>query len=208
MGGVGIIDYGGGNLQSVRNAVRALGHEPVIVATAADLAPTRALIFPGQGAFGDCMSALTERGLVSPLQEWIAADRPFLGICIGYQVLFDDGEENPAVPGLGIYRGRVVRFPQQPGVKVPHMGWNRIHLTHPDHPAWAGLEPDPYFYYVHSYYPEPEDRSLIAAESAYGGQRIAGAIQRGRLVATQFHPEKSQANGLRLIGNFLQLHAS
>ena len=203
----GIIDYGGGNLQSVRNAVRALGHEPVLVQGPDDLAGVRALIFPGQGAFGDCMAALHRQNLAAALVDWIRADRPFFGICIGYQVLFEGSDENPDVPGLGVFAGRVVRFPSRPGFKVPHMGWNRAVLTHPDHPAWAELGPEPYFYFVHSFYPEPADDSLVAARTDYGGLVFAAAVQRGALTATQFHPEKSQDNGLRLIGNFLRRFA-
>lgn len=199
----GIIDYGGGNLQSVRNAIRALGHEPVLVNAADDLADVNALVFPGQGAFADCMNALHSRGLVEPLREWLAADRPFFGICVGYQVLFDGGEENPGVAGLGVLRGQVVRFPSEPGLKVPHMGWNNVHPMHPHDAAWAGLGEDPFFYFVHSYYPDPMDADVIAGTTAYAGRDFAAAIQRGRMIATQFHPEKSQAAGLRLLGNFL-----
>jgi glutamine amidotransferase len=203
----GIIDYGGGNLQSVRNAVRALGHDPVLVRTPDDLASVSALIFPGQGAFGDCMAALNRQQLTDALVSWINADRPFFGICIGYQVLFSGSDENPGVRGLGAFPGQVVRFPSLPGVKVPHMGWNRAQLTHPGHPVWTGLGSSPYFYFVHSFYPEPEDDSLVAARTEYAGLAFAAAIQRGNVTATQFHPEKSQENGLTLIGNFLRRHA-
>ncbi len=198
----GIIDYGGGNLQSVRNTVRALGHEPVLVKSGADLEGVSALLFPGQGAFADCMQALDRQELTSPLKEWIAGDRPFFGICVGYQVLFEGGEENPGVAGLGILEGQVVRFPKEPGLKVPHMGWNNV-TTNPSDPAWEGLGEDPFFYFVHSYYPEPADPSVIAGRTTYAGREFAAAVQRGRMIATQFHPEKSQDAGLRLIGNFL-----
>jgi imidazole glycerol-phosphate synthase subunit HisH len=200
----GIIDYGGGNLQSVRNAVRALGHEPVLVQGPEQLADVQSLIFPGQGAFADCMNALAQRGLIEPLRAWIMADRPFFGICIGYQVLFEGGEENPGVAGLGILRGQVVRFPQEPGLKVPHMGWNTVRPRYPQHPVWAGLGSEPYFYYVHSYYPQPLDDAAVAAVTPYAGVDFAAAVQRGRMVATQFHPEKSQAAGLRMLENFLK----
>ena len=199
----GIIDYGGGNLQSVRNAVRALGHEPVLIRSPDDFANVNALIFPGQGAFADCMKALTAQGLVEPLRNWLNGDRPFLGICIGYQVLFDGGEENPGVAGLGILRGQVVRFPSLPDVKVPHMGWNTVRPVRPDASAWAGLGAAPYFYFVHSYFPHPEDSAVTAGVTQYAGLEFAAAVQRGRMVATQFHPEKSQAAGLRLLENFL-----
>ena len=203
----GIIDYGGGNLQSVRNAVRALGHEPVLVKSPADLAGVGALVFPGQGAFADCMKALHAQGLTDPLRAWLAADRPFFGICIGYQVLFEGGEENPGVAGLGVLRGQVVRFPAEPGLKVPHMGWNNVQPSHADDPAWAGLGDAPFFYFVHSYYPQPLDAEIVAGTTHYAGRDFAAAVQRGRMIATQFHPEKSQATGLRLLGNFLTQYA-
>lgn len=199
----GIIDYGGGNLQSVRNAIRALGHEPVLVHGAGDLAGVTSLVFPGQGAFGDCMTALTSRGLVEPLREWIAADRPFFGICVGYQVLFESSEENPGVAGLGVLPGRVVKFPSLPGVKIPHMGWNTAHVTQAGNPAWSGLGSDPFFYFVHSYYPQPDNEDVVAASTGYAELTFAAAVQRRNMLATQFHPEKSQSTGLRLLGNFL-----
>lgn len=203
----GIIDYGGGNLQSVRNAVHALGYDPQLVKAPEDLESVSALIFPGQGAFADCMAALNGQGLAGPLRDWLAADRPFFGICIGYQVLFEGGEENPGIPGLGILRGQVVKFPSRPGLKVPHMGWNTVRPAVPESPAWASLGPAPYFYYVHSYYPEPQDAGVIAGTTDYAGISFAAAVQRGRMIATQFHPEKSQATGLTLLGNFLTAHA-
>lgn len=203
----GIIDYGGGNLQSVRNAVRALGHEPVLVHSPDDFADVSALVFPGQGAFADCMAALHSQGLAEPLCAWLAEDRPFFGICIGYQVLFEGGEENPGVPGLGVLRGQVVRFPSEPGLKVPHMGWNNVRPSQPDDPAWAGLCGEPFFYFVHSYYPQPLEPEVIAGTTHYAGSDFASAVLRGRMFATQFHPEKSQATGLRLLGNFLTRYA-
>ena len=203
----GIIDYGGGNLQSVRNAVHALGGDPISVQSPGDLDDVSALIFPGQGAFADCMAALNAQGLADPLREWLAADRPFFGICIGYQVLFEGGEENPGVAGLGVLRGQVVRFTPAPGLKVPHMGWNTVRPACPQNAAWAGLGEAPYFYFVHSYYPVPVDAEVIAGTTDYAGIHFAAAVQRGRMLATQFHPEKSQDTGLRLLGNFLDQHA-
>jgi len=203
----GIIDYGGGNLQSVRNALRSLGREPVLVHGPDELARVTSLVFPGQGAFADCMNALLARRLAEPLRQWLAADRPFFGICVGYQVLFESSAENPGVPGLAFLSGRVVRFPAAPGVKIPHMGWNTAHVTQPQHPAWAGLGGDPCFYFVHSYYPQPDSADVIAATTDYAGRTFAAAVARGRMLATQFHPEKSQAAGLRLLGNFLAQHA-
>lgn len=203
----GIIDYGGGNLQSVRNAIRALGEEPVLVHRAADLASVTALVFPGQGEFGDCMKALSSAGLDSALRDWIAADRPFFGICVGYQVLFEGSEENPDLPGLGILPGRVVKFPSVPGVKIPHMGWNTARISNPANPLWTGLGDHPFFYFVHSYYPAPENPAIVATHTSYGETTFASSVQRGNVQATQFHPEKSQANGLRLLGNFVSQHS-
>jgi len=204
----GIIDYGGGNLQSVRNAVLALGREPALVHAPDDLDGISALVFPGQGAFADCMGALQAKGLVEPLRAWIEADRPFFGICIGYQVLFESSEENPDIAGLGVLAGKVVRFPSGPGIKIPHMGWNTARVVQPDSPAWAGLGAAPFFYFVHSYYPQPESAEVTAAVTDYAGLSFAAAVARGRMLATQFHPEKSQATGLRLLGNFLDTHAA
>lgn len=202
---LGIIDYGGGNRQSVRNALRHTGTEADYVKTAGEFAGLDALVFPGQGAFGDSMSALRRQDLVSPLKDWIAADKPFFGICIGYQVLFDGSEENPGVEGLGIFAGQVVRFESQPDRKVPHMGWNRVNLARPGSLGWDGAESDPFFYFVHSYYPAPTDPALTAGTTEYG-QDFVCAIEKGNLIATQFHPEKSQAAGLRLLTNFVRKH--
>ncbi len=198
----GVIDYGAGNLRSVCNTLDSLGAAHRLVRNPADLEGVTALIFPGVGAFGDCTRQLAAQGLVATLREWIGADKPFLGICIGFQVLFESSEESPAAEGLAAFPGRVVRFPAEPGLKVPHMGWNHLELADPSDPAWAGLGAAPYFYFVHSYFPQPDDADLVAATSHHG-VRFAAAIRRGRLLATQFHPEKSQAAGARLIANFL-----
>ena len=202
---LGIIDYGGGNLQSVRNALRFAGVEADYVNSPAGFDGVDALVFPGQGRFDDSMAGLGRQGLVDPLRDWIRSDRPFFGICIGYQALFERSQENPGVAGLGIFEGEVVRFPAKPGLKVPHMGWNRVTLSQPDAPIWAGQEQDPFFYFVHSYYPAPADASLTAGVTDYEGSFVC-AIQRGNLIATQFHPEKSQTAGLALLGSFARRH--
>lgn len=198
----GIIDYGAGNLQSVANAVHHLGIEPRLITGSEGFGGLTHLILPGVGAFGDSMLELERRGLADPVREWIAADRPFFGICVGYQLLFTEGEESPGVPGLGVFEGRVRRFPDD-GRKIPHMGWNAATASDPGDPLWQGLGETPFFYFVHSYYPEPADDSLVALTSEYEGTRFASAIRRGHLLATQFHPEKSQKAGLRLLRNFL-----
>jgi imidazole glycerol phosphate synthase glutamine amidotransferase subunit len=200
---VAVIDYGAGNLRSVANALAALGAEARVCDGPSGLADATHLVLPGVGAFGDCMGGLAARGWVEPIQQWVAAGRPYLGICLGYQMLFDGSEESPGVPGLGLVPGMVRRFAARPGLKIPHMGWNAALPRHPGEGCWAGLGAQPYFYFVHSYYPVPEDGSVVAAETTYGDTTFAAAIERGSLLACQFHPEKSQDAGLRLIGNFL-----
>lgn len=199
---VGVVDYGGGNIRSLVKALESLGVSPRMLSSEEGFDDCGLLVFPGQGSFGDCMKKLEDRGLVAPLKAWIAAGRPFFGICVGYQLLFEASEESPGQAGLGIFKGTVQRFPDS-GLKVPHMGWNSAELKAPESSPWEGLGPAPYFYYVHSYFPVPEDPTIIAAETEYG-TRFAGAVQQGSVVATQFHPEKSQKAGMRLLENVLR----
>ncbi|OYV04678.1 MAG: imidazole glycerol phosphate synthase subunit HisH [Verrucomicrobiales bacterium VVV1] len=201
---VALIDYGAGNLRSVANALKELGITPRIVADASGLEGTTHLVLPGVGSFGDCMARLEERGLVSALRERIASGMPYLGICLGYQILFEESEETPGVSGLGIFAGKVKRFQEQPGLKIPHMGWNSVIPSTADSGIWKGLGPEPYFYYVHSYFPVPADPSIIAATTTYGADTFAGAVQNGAIFACQFHPEKSQNAGIRLLRNFFE----
>lgn len=198
---IGIIDYGAGNLRSVANAVRHLGSAPSLVTHPRELAGLDRLIFPGVGSFGDCVENLLRLDLWGAVGDWIAADRPYLGICLGYQVLFEGSDETPGVSGFAALRGRCVSF-DPTRLKVPHMGWNTVEPTDPSDLIWAGLPEHPYFYFVHSYYPQPEDAGNVAAWSTYGDP-FAAAVRRGNLFATQFHPERSQDNGLTLLGNFL-----
>ncbi|MEM9080039.1 MAG: imidazole glycerol phosphate synthase subunit HisH [Verrucomicrobiota bacterium] len=200
---LGVIDYGGGNLRSLLRALQFLGAEPRTVSSPADFEGLTHLAFPGQGAFGDCMANLNKRDLASPLKDWLAADKPFFGICIGYQLLFEGSQESPDTPGLGILKGQCVRFPDQPLLKIPHMGWNIAQPTLSESPQWAKLPTDPYFYFVHSYYPQPTDNTLIASTTNYGLQ-FPSSVKKGNLFACQFHPEKSQHTGLQLLKNFLQ----
>lgn len=200
---IGLVDYGGGNLRSVHNAVRALGHEPVVISGPGGLVGATHLILPGQGEFGDVMARLAARGLVDPLREWITAGRPYFGICVGYQILFGGSDEAPDAEGLGIVKGRCVRFAERPGRKIPQMGWNGVKPANPGSPFWEGLGTEPYFYFVHSFYPVPEDGSWAASETDYGGEKFAATVEKGRVLACQFHPEKSQDAGLALITNFL-----
>jgi imidazole glycerol phosphate synthase glutamine amidotransferase subunit len=200
---VALIDYGAGNLSSVANALRELGVQPVIVASPDVLTDATHLVLPGVGSFGDCMAQLESRDLVTAIRDWVAAGKPYLGICLGYQILFDSSEETPGVAGLGIVPGTVRRFKQTPGLKIPHMGWNSVIPRKPETGNWAGLGAEPYFYYVHSYFPAPENDDVISAVTTYGDDTFAAAIELPNLFACQFHPEKSQDAGIRLIRNFL-----
>ena len=200
---LGVIDYGGGNLRSLLRALQFLGAEPKTVSKPEDFEGLSHLAFPGQGSFGDSMRNMEQRGLVEPLKNWLQKDQPFFGICIGYQLLFEGSEESPETPGLGILQGQVERFPKDSGLKVPHMGWNTAKATNPDSKIWHDLPDDPYFYFVHSYFPHPKDQAVIASRTDYGSP-FASAVKRGNLFATQFHPEKSQHTGLQLLKNFLE----
>jgi glutamine amidotransferase len=200
---INIVDYGMGNLRSVQKACEKLG-VPVRICTRPDeLHGCERMILPGVGAFRDAIAELRRQRLVEPILEHIAANRPFLGICLGLQLLFDLSREDGTWEGLQVLRGEVVRFPDRPGMKVPHMGWNRVDRTGAC-PLFAGIPPDAHFYFVHSYYVVPADESVIAARTEYGSP-FTSAVSRGRMFATQFHPEKSQAFGLQLLKNFAAL---
>ncbi len=197
---LGVLDYGAGNLRSVLNAFAALGRRAALVEKPADFARIELLVFPGQGAFGDSVRILRERGLWEPLREWLAAGRPYLGICLGYQLLFAGSEESPGIDGLAVAGGTVRRFPAASGLKIPHMGWNRVQWQAAHAAWWRGL-PDPaHMYFVHSYYPQLEDTSEALCLTDYGVTFAAG-ITRPNLIAVQFHPEKSQTLGLQLLRN-------
>lgn len=201
----GIIDYGGGNLRSVANALRSLGQDPLIIADPSEVGAATHLFLPGQGEFRDTLQRLDQRGLTPFLKAWITEDRPYFGICVGYQILFESSEEAPGTAGLGMLAGTVRRFRDEPGLKIPHMGWNAATACDRPSRVWQGLGADPYFYYIHSYFPEPAGPEDVIARTTYGSQNFAGAVERGNLFACQFHPEKSQEMGLRLIQNFLAL---
>ena len=201
---IAVIDNGICNLRSVTKALEAVGASPRVVRTPEEVTASGAtgLVLPGVGALRDCVAALRAAKLDRTVRDWIAADRPFLGVCLGMQALFEHSEEGN-VTGLGVFPGRVMRFRRPPQFKIPHMGWNTVTFTQPASPLAAGLAASgESFYFVHSFYCEPADRSLVLAECDYGGPFCA-AIARGRCFATQFHPEKSQAKGLRIYGNFV-----
>ncbi|MCP5534689.1 MAG: imidazole glycerol phosphate synthase subunit HisH [Akkermansiaceae bacterium] len=200
---VGIVDYGRGNIRSVENAFIAIGADVVLITRPAEMKDITHLVVPGQGEFGDCAANLNKQGMFEPIQQWAADDKPYLGICVGYQLIFENGEESPDARGLGILPGVVKRFPDV-GLKIPHMGWNSVTPTDPGHPIWKGMPAEPFFYFVHSYYPEPANQDHVAATCDYA-LPFAAAVTRGNLIATQFHPEKSQHNGLQLLRNFIAL---
>ncbi|MFT3831284.1 MAG: imidazole glycerol phosphate synthase subunit HisH [Opitutaceae bacterium] len=199
-----LLNYGMGNLRSVAKAFEAAGAAVHTVERADDIGAADGLVLPGVGALPDCVAALEATGLDAAVKRWIAADRPFFGVCLGMQALFERSEEGNC-RGLGVFPGVVRRFRLPSTYKVPHMGWNPVRFVQPDSPLAAGLrgEGEP-FYFVHSYHCVPAARSLVLGECDYGGAFVA-AIARGRCVATQFHPEKSQAAGLRLYANFVAL---
>jgi imidazole glycerol-phosphate synthase subunit HisH len=201
---LGILDYGAGNLRSVVNAFKHLGREASLVTTPEQFGAIDLLVFPGQGAFGDSARQMNERGLWEPLRAWLRSQKPYLGICLGYQLLFDSSEENPGVEGLGAFRGTVPRFTARPGLKIPHMGWNTARFVDPSLALWRGLGAEACFYFVHSYFPKPLDPSLAACTTDYSGEFVSG-IAAPNLVAVQFHPEKSQAAGLTLLRNALEV---
>jgi glutamine amidotransferase len=198
-----IVDYQMGNLRSVQKAFEKVGHPAIVSSDADDVARAQKVVLPGVGAMGDAMAELTKRNLVQPLRDAIQANKPFLGICLGLQLLFDVSHEGGECPGLGVVGGDVVRFELPSEYKVPHMGWNESRILRRA-PVLEGIEDGTYFYYVHSYYVAPKDHSVVAIEADYGGPFCA-MIWRDNLFATQFHPEKSQAQGLRLLENFAKL---
>jgi glutamine amidotransferase len=194
---VTIIDYGSGNLRSVQKALERVGVEARITDDPNVVAESSRLVLPGVGAFGDAIRALRSRGLVEPILAHIRADKPFLGICMGLQLLFETGSEGGHHEGLGVLSGEVTRFELPRGMKIPHMGWNQVSWKTSSTAQPVGRDGD-HFYFVHSYVARPRDETVIAATSDYGGPFCA-AVARGRLFATQFHPEKSQSAGMDLL---------
>ena len=195
-----IVDYGMGNLRSVQKAFEKLGHAAEICDQPSKLGDVDKLVLPGVGAFRDAIHEVRRREFVTPILDHLASGKPFLGICLGLQMLFDVSYEDGEWPGLGIIPGKVVRFQDQPGLKIPHMGWNQLQITG-EPKLLANIPRDAHFYFVHSYHVVPTDRSVVTAESEHG-ERFVAAIGRGNLWATQFHPEKSQKHGLQLLANF------
>ena len=199
-----IIDYGAGNLRSVLNAISRLGYQAKITSTARELVTAQVVILPGVGAAADSMANLRRLGLVNPIRRFIAEGRPFLGVCIGLQLLFTGTEEGGWHECLDVIPGVVRRLP--PGLKIPHMGWNQLRQRI-SHPIFRGIPDEANFYFVHSFYAEPEDTSIVAGTTSYGVS-MCSIVIRDNLIATQFHPEKSGEHGLRMYSNFLKMALS
>lgn len=199
-----IIDYGAGNIQSVKNALEALGESAVVTCDREQILNADRVILPGVGAFGAAMAQINRRGLADTIRSAVQSGIPFLGICLGLQVLFDSSEESPGIPGLSLLPGNIVKIPDAPGVKIPHIGWNSLDVQK-DCPLFSGLKNGEYVYFVHSFYLRATQRSDVAATAGYG-VTMDVAVSRDNLFATQFHPEKSGAAGLKMLRNFIGLH--
>lgn len=202
---IALLDYGSGNLRSAYRALLKVGAEVRIVSAPSEMRAASGVVLPGVGAFDDCMNALQKQELFDASREFIESGKPFLGICVGYQALFEKSDEfNSCAAGLGVFKGRVVRFSEKSGLKIPQIGWNQIEIANADCPLFKGIESGSYVYFVHSFFPKPDDSSIIATQTEYG-ETFASAIWRDNVFATQFHPEKSQKTGLQLLSNFAAL---
>ena len=201
---IALLDYGAGNVRSVQKALGAAGGTVTLVASPEEVMRADAVVLPGVGAFDDCVNAMQRQELFAAAKDFIATGKPFLGICVGYQALFEKSEEfNSCAAGLGVFGGRVVRFAEN-GIKVPQIGWNEVEFEKPECPILKGIESGSHFYFVHSYFPKPKDQSIVTTRTTYG-ESFASAVWRDNVFATQFHPEKSQKAGLKLLQNFVGL---
>jgi imidazole glycerol-phosphate synthase subunit HisH len=202
---IALLDYGSGNLRSVEKALKKVGADVRVTQSPDGIDGARGVVLPGVGSFDDCVNAMGRQQLLSATREWIGGGKPFLGICVGYQALFEGSEEfNSCAAGLGIFQGKVVRFPQRDGLKVPQIGWNQLDIAQPDCPLYKDIPSGSYVYFVHSFFPKPVDESIVATRTTYG-EAFASSVWKGNVFATQFHPEKSQAVGLKLLENFVRL---
>ena len=208
MGVIALLDYGSGNLRSVHKSLLKVGAQVRLVQRPAEIGDARGMVLPGVGAFDDCIHALRKQELLEAAQAFIQTGRPFLGICVGYQALFEKSDEfNSCAAGLGVFQGRVVRFSDRPGLKIPQIGWNQLEIVRPDCPLYRGIASGSYVYFVHSFYPRPVDASIVATRTEYGDV-FSSSVWRDNVFATQFHPEKSQKVGLQLLQNFVELAGS
>lgn len=198
---IAIIDYDAGNIKSVEKALLSMGETPVLTRDPEVILQSDHIILPGVGSFGDAMENLNKFGLIDVIHEAINRKIPFLGICLGLQLLFESSEETPGVAGLGILKGKIVRIPEGPGLKIPHMGWNSLNVRE-GASLFKGLEKEPYVYFVHSYYLQAKDPKIVAATTEYG-VTIHASVEKENVFACQFHPEKSSKTGLAILKNFL-----
>jgi len=202
---IALLDYGSGNLRSVHKALLKVGADVRIARRPQEIDGAAAMVLPGVGAFDDCINALRKQELLAAARDFIKTGKPFLGICVGYQALFERSEEfNSCAAGLGIFGGSVVRFTEKPGLKIPQIAWNQIEITRPDCPLYRGVANGSYVYFVHSFFPKPTDPTIVATRTEYG-ETFASSVWKDNVFATQFHPEKSQKVGLQLLGNFVAL---
>ena len=199
---IAIIDYGAGNLHSVKNALDYIGAESIITGSADEILRADKVILPGVGAFGDAMKCLEKNRLTDTVRAVCSGGKPFLGICLGLHLLFEESEETPDAKGLGIFKGRVVKIPDA-GLKIPHMGWNSINVTK-DSKILKDIGDEPYVYFVHSYYIQPEDKDIVSAYTEYG-ERLDIAVEKDNVFALQFHPEQSGDTGMTILKNFTRL---
>ena len=200
---IAIIDYDAGNIKSVEKALVHLGEQPVITRDREEILRADKVILPGVGAFGDAMARLREYGLEEVIHEVVAKNTPFLGICLGLQVLFESSEEAPGVPGLGVLKGKICRIPDTEGLKIPHMGWNSLEL-HQSGRLFQGISDNSYVYFVHSYYLRAGEEEIVTATTEYG-TKIHASVEKGNVFACQFHPERSSDTGLHILKNFVEL---
>ncbi len=201
---IAIIDYDAGNLRSVEKALEAIGEKAVVTRNSDEILSADKVILPGVGSFGDAMGRLREYGLVDTLHEVADSGKPFLGICLGLQLLFRRSDESDGVEGLSILPGEILRIPDAPGIKIPHIGWNSLKVA-PKARIFEGLRENPYVYFVHSYYLKADDENIVAATTEYGGTIIHASVQKDNIYACQFHPEKSSTVGLQILKNFAAL---
>lgn len=199
---IAVVDYDIGNLHSACKGLEHAGAIPTITNSVRELEQADAVVLPGVGAFDPAIQHLRSLDLIEPIKAIIASGKPFLGICLGLQILFEGSEEGTEA-GLGVVRGMVRRFRPEPGIAIPHMGWNQLELAQPNLPVWQALPASPWMYFVHSFYADPSDPDTIAATITHGSQRVTAAIAQANLTAVQFHPEKSSTNGLKLLSNFV-----
>ena len=201
---IAVVDYDMGNLHSVCKGLENVGAVPKITDSPAIIEQADAVVLPGVGSFDPAMQNLRSRNLIEPIKRAIASGKPFLGICLGLQILFESSEEG-VEPGLGVIAGKVRRFRSEPGLTIPHMGWNQLELTQQNLPLWQNLPSDPWVYFVHSYYVDPVDLEVRSAIVTHGSQNVTAAIAKDNLMAVQFHPEKSSSTGLQMLSNFVSL---